>query len=185
IPSDHVLPSVASAPRGLPVAEVRSRYSRELAAYFAAPLDYEEEWDLVFARVQFQELEIKAPTAQTPHYHVPGIAKPDLDRLMNPIFKERSQARLQAMHHFQEVSRSRELARSTERVAAVPNGPEATANTSGVEHEAVRPSIPGDRLAGDVAVERRPSEMAATVQCRDERFERLQHEAVARRDRDQ
>lgn len=99
--------------------ELASRAAREVGAYFEAPLDYEEEWDNAFLRIQLAGLEIKAPSERIAVFHVPGIGKADLVRLTNPIFQRRSQARLQAMYKFQELNKARAAARMTARAAAV------------------------------------------------------------------
>lgn len=110
------VPAVARHDRQM--GNARARYSREVAAYFQAPLDYEEEWDRIFMRLKLEEVEIHEPTEKTPHFHVLGIDKQDLDRLMNPIFRKRSQARLQAMCEFQKLNKTRAERRSQSRLPA-------------------------------------------------------------------
>jgi hypothetical protein len=85
----------------------QDRRSRQLQEYFEAPLDYEEEWDRVFHRIQLEGLEVLPPSGSGPVYRVPSIAKKDLDRLTHPIFRKRSQARLKAMYRIQEWKRER------------------------------------------------------------------------------
>jgi len=85
----------------------QSRRSRQLQEYFEAPLDYEEEWDRVFHWIKHEQLEILRPNANGPIYRVPGIKKEELDRLTNPIFRERSQARLKAMYQVREWNQER------------------------------------------------------------------------------
>src|SRR5690606_31744342 len=144
VQEDTLQPAVQVHRSELPNVEVRSRYSREVAAYYASPLDYEDEWDRVFMRIQYEDLEIQAPTERTPLFHVPGIAKEDLDRLMNPIFEKRSQARLRSMHKFQKLNQLRNANKAAVGVAAEADGQHCPSEVSRIKSESRRP-LPAER----------------------------------------
>lgn len=102
--------AVVGDPRPVTDAErqTRDRQSKSVAAYFSSPLEYEEGWDNVFDRINRGSLEIKAPDADRKlGYHVPGIAKEDLEMLLNPIFFARSQARLKGIYEIRRFKDAR------------------------------------------------------------------------------
>lgn len=92
-----------------------SRKSREIEAYFRAPLDYQDEWDNIFHRIVFGDIVVEPPSKEVPAYHVPGISKADLDKLLNPIFQARSQGRLKAIYEGRQRALRRESSRAAER----------------------------------------------------------------------
>lgn len=89
--------------------KTRDRKSESVAAYFDDPGSYEENWNLVFDRINGEEMEIKVPiSGRKIGYHVPGISKEDLEMLLNPILYKRSQARLQAIHDIRRFKENRQ-----------------------------------------------------------------------------
>lgn len=116
-------------------AVYRDRKSRQLQEYFEAPLDYEEEWNRVFDRIKLEQLEVVAPTDDAPVYRVPGISKEDFDRLTNPIFRKRSQARLAGMHQIQEWNRARAHEAAEPEVADTSADSDRSFDGSEVDHQ--------------------------------------------------
>ena len=115
-------PAQAAQHNETPGRSSQSRKSREIEAYFHAPLDYQDEWDNVFDRIVFNDTVVEPPSAEVPVYHVPGISKADLDKLLNPIFQVRSQSRLSAICEEQERCRKRKASLAAEQ--AVGDGPQ-------------------------------------------------------------
>lgn len=118
-------------------APKQSRRSRQLQEYFEAPLDYEEEWNRVFDRIEYEDFEILPPDKNGPIYRVPGISKDDLDRLTHPFFKDRSQARLKAIYRIQELNKKRAERAYEQNVTpmVLPGKPSSDAQESDGERE--------------------------------------------------
>lgn len=99
------------------VKQARSRLDREADRLREQSAAYEASWERVLTRISEQGPVVMPPNEKTPEYHVPGIQKEDLDILLNPILKRRTQARLKGIHELQE--KQRQVVRSRDRQADV------------------------------------------------------------------
>ncbi|WP_265571060.1 MobA/MobL family protein [Sphingomicrobium nitratireducens] len=88
-------------PTGIASVEKRSRLTKrerdQVGKMYEDFSSYERRWDAIIQKIIDDGLPIQPPAEAGAPYTVPGIAKADLDILLNPILDQRTQARLRGI----------------------------------------------------------------------------------------